>query len=154
MKTNREGYLTDGVYRECTKCREIFEIKSKTVVICNKCNSIRVKSQSLEVKMWRRAKSRALQRNLEFNIEITDIVIPEFCPILGIELKEHKGRSGGEKTSPALDRIDNSKGYVKGNIIVISHLANMMKSSANNEELRLFAKWITVNIPTESNELC
>jgi predicted nucleic acid-binding Zn-ribbon protein len=154
MKVNREGYRTDGVHRECTNCGDIFKIKSKTVVLCNKCNSNRVKSQPLEKKMWRRAKQRASERNLDFNIELIDIVIPTHCPILGIELKEHKGRSGGEKNSPALDRLDNSKGYIKGNVVVISHLANMMKSSANNSELLTFAKWITVNIPAERNELC
>lgn len=154
MKRNREGYLTDGVHRECTKCGMIFEIKSKTVTICNRCNSNRVKSQSLELKMWRRAKNRASKSKLDFDIEVTDIVIPEYCPILNIKLKEHIGRPGGEKHSPALDRIDNSKGYIKGNIMVLSHLANMMKSNATNKELITFANWIKVNIPTENNDLC
>lgn len=147
MAINREGYFYDGVNRECTCCRKIFPIKSKTVALCNQCNSTRVKSQSLEVKMWRRAKSRATERGHEFNIEVSDIVIPRFCPILGLPLIENKGRSGGDKQSPALDRIDNSKGYIKGNVLVISHLVNCMKSSADNNELRTFAKWILDNIP-------
>lgn len=35
-----------------------------------------------------------------------------------------------------------SKGYVKGNIWVISHLANMMKNSADKAELLKFAEWV------------
>jgi hypothetical protein len=101
-----------------------------------------VKGESVEVKMLRRAKGRAKERNLEFNLDIDDVAIPEKCPILDIDLKMHKGRSGGNPNSPALDRVDNNKGYIKGNVMVMSHLANMMKSSATTEGLIRFAEWV------------
>lgn len=88
--------------------------------------------------MWVKAKSRAIKRNLDFNIEESDIIIPEFCPIL-----EHKlefGTKDNYDWSPSLDRIDNTKGYIKGNIQVISKKANTMKSSATLEELQIFCK--------------
>ena len=92
--------------------------------------------------MLRRARQRAKERGLEFNLELKDIHIPTHCPVLGIELACHKGRSGGNPNSPALDRIDNTKGYVKGNVMVISHRANMMKVDASPEELIKFAEWV------------
>lgn len=92
--------------------------------------------------MYRRAKTRAKIFGREFTISIDDIKIPKYCRYLGIELSEHKGRSGGEPDSPALDRIDNNKGYVVGNIQVISHLANQMKASATKQHLIRFAKQI------------
>ena len=92
--------------------------------------------------MLARAKNRSKINGLEFNIGLEDIVVPEFCPVLGVKLDEFKGKSGGRPNSPALDRIDNSKGYVKGNVMVISHLANQMKASANAEQLLSFANWI------------
>jgi hypothetical protein len=139
---NREGWLVGETHRQCTNCLEIYENKSKTVTLCGTCNSTRVKGQSDEIKMWRRAKARVTKSGVPFDIEISDIIIPEFCPILGIPLVVHKGRAGGEPNSPALDRVDNTLGYVKGNIMVISHLANMMKSSADPEQLIKFAEWV------------
>lgn len=92
--------------------------------------------------MFLRAKSRAKDRELTFDIDISDITIPEVCPILGIPLFCTVGKSGAYKNSPSLDRIDNSLGYVKGNVWVISQLANAMKCHANSEELKAFANWI------------
>lgn len=141
---NREGNLVSETHRECSNkdCKKVFKITSKTVTLCNECNSNRVKNSDKRSKMINGAKNRAKTKNLDFNISVEDIEIPEFCPVLGIKLNIHKGRSGGFKDSPALDRINNSKGYVKGNVRVISHLANMMKSYANDQELILFAEWI------------
>jgi len=90
------------------------------------------------------AKDRANKKGLEFNIEHTDIVIPNICPVLNIPI--FYNRPGIVKgpciNSPSLDRIDNSKGYIKGNIQVISHLANTMKASATREQLIKFAEWV------------
>lgn len=41
--------------------------------------------------------------------------------------------------SYSLDRIDSSRGYVKGNIWVISLRANRIKNDSTVEELRLIA---------------
>lgn len=142
MKKNREGYLVGSDERECTNCGSIFRKTSKTVTLCNTCNSNRVKGESPEKRMLRRAKTRAKERGLDFNLELSDIEIPVKCPVLGFDLKTHSGRSGGNPESPALDRIDNSLGYVKGNVMVISHLANMMKGQATDEQLLMFASWV------------
>ena len=93
--------------------------------------------------MYRRAKSRAKVKGHEFSITIEDIYIPQLCPILKCPLVVHKGKSGAYPDSPSLDRIDNSRGYTPDNVWVISQRANAMKASANEEELKLFAKWIT-----------
>jgi hypothetical protein len=79
---------------------------------------------------------RAEKRGLDFNLVPEDIVIPETCPILGIPLAFARGVRGGWAASPAVDRIDNAKGYVRGNVAVISHRANLMKSNATLEEMR------------------
>jgi predicted nucleic acid-binding Zn-ribbon protein len=152
MKINREGYKISETERECTNCGTMFLKTSKTVTLCNKCNSERVKCTSPESKMFQRAKGRAKQKKLDFNLTVKDIVIPKYCPILGIELVCKSGTSGGQKNSPALDRINSMRGYTKDNVQVISHLANMMKSHATEEELITFANWIIRNIPKDSGQ--
>lgn len=99
-------------------------------------------------RLWQVAKQRARKYGIEFNIEVSDIFVPMYCPVFGFKLVTgtgHSGRQGGNTNSPSLDRIDPTKGYVKGNIQVISHLANSMKHQATAEQLQQFAKWILTN---------
>lgn len=78
------------------------------------------------------AKSRAKKKGLEFNIEESDIIIPEFCPVFGIPLTTRL--DGNKDSSPSLDRIDSSKGYIKGNVQVISWRANNLKADGTLED--------------------
>jgi hypothetical protein len=89
-----------------------------------------------EAKMLVAARYRAKQKGVPFDITIDDIVIPKYCPILGIKLKSSElGRKGNCPTSPSLDRIIPELGYVKGNVRVISQRANTLKSNATSVEL-------------------
>lgn len=150
MKRNREGYLVGDTHRECTSCGKIFEKTSK-MTMCGPCNSNRVKSSTPEYRMHQRAKQRAKKSGLEFSISIDDIVIPETCPIMGIYINMNSGRPGAYKNSPSLDRKDNSKGYTKDNVWVISQLANAMKGAASVEELQKFADWVNRDFPRLKN---
>jgi len=141
MKKNREGYFVSETHRECTNCGTIFEKTSK-MTLCKPCNSNRVKSLTPEWKMHQRAKQRCKKSGLEFSIEVEDINIPDMCPILGISLNMNSGKPGAYANSPSLDRIDNTKGYTKDNIWVISQKANAMKGAATEEELLKFAQWV------------
>ena len=100
--------------------------------------------------MWSGSKSRAKRDNLEFNIDHDDVIIPEFCPILHTRLEVSKGSVS--HNSPSLDRIDPSKGYIKGNVQVISYKANTMKSNADIQDLVLFAGWVLDKFIKEEND--
>ena len=87
---------------------------------------------------------------LDFNLEYQDIVIPRRCPVLGIPLKTG-GRLRSEiANSPSVDRVDNQRGYVKGNIRVISHRANSLKSDATLDELRRVCRYVRKSIVPKS----
>ena len=83
-------------------------------------------------------RQRCKKRNILCNITEIDVPIPDLCPILEIPMK--RGTKGNYKHSPTIDRIDPSKGYIKGNVRVISMMANRMKSNATEEEIKLFIK--------------
>lgn len=94
--------------------------------------------------MLNRARRRASTKGLMFTIDLNDIIIPEYCPIL---LHKLVPSSGPRYNSPSLDRIISPLGYTKGNIQVISNRANCMKQDASPEELVLFAKWVKCTYP-------
>lgn len=98
--------------------------------------SERAKKNNPERNLWNNAKCRAKKRGIEFTITKEDIVIPEFCPYLEVKLDSW----GIKDFCPSLDRIDNTKGYTKDNIQVISTKANRMKNTASLEELKTFAR--------------
>jgi len=94
------------------------------------------------------AKARAKQRDLVFNITEADLMpLPTRCPVLNIEL-QYGGLRGKNLRSrdkwalASLDRRDNSKGYVPGNVLVISLRANMLKSDGTAADHRAIAEWM------------
>lgn len=95
------------------------------------------------------AKNRAKKFGIPCNITADDIIIPSYCPILGMPLVIGQ-KIRRAKNSPSLDRINPKLGYVKGNIRVISMLANMMKSDATEDQLLTFAANIGVYLENKS----
>lgn len=88
--------------------------------------------------MVQNAKQRAKRGGLEFSIVVSDISIPDICPLLGIPLVY--GQGGHRANSPSLDRINNSLGYIPGNVWVISNRANAIKRDASLEEIELIGR--------------
>lgn len=85
-----------------------------------------------------RARIRAKEAGIPFDLSEDDFELPERCPILGIRF-ERGTRGGPIGSSPSLDRIVPAQGYVRGNVVVVSHRANRLKSDATMCELRRIA---------------
>lgn len=84
------------------------------------------------------AKRRATQLNVPFNLTLEDIPKETHCKYLNIPLRITVNE-GQVMDCPSLDRIIPELGYVKGNVQIISKLANTMKNCATEEQLKTFA---------------
>jgi len=89
-------------------------------------------------------KARAKRNGLDFDLKESDIVVPEFCPVLGLRLEwgTGKGRKVALDNSVSLDRTDSSKGYIKGNISIMSWRANNLKKNGTAEEHAKIAEYM------------
>lgn len=100
----------------------------------------RPRNSSPEYRMFYKTKKSSVKKNKrEFNLEVEDIIIPSHCPYLNIELTTDPS-SSSQPNYYSIDRMDSSKGYVKGNIQIISLLANIMKNNATTEQLITFSQ--------------
>lgn len=89
-----------------------------------------------------RTKHRAKRLGVPFDLTADDIVVPDFCPVLGIRLVFGYGRKGFFPNAPSIDRFDRDKGYIASNIYIISARANILKSDATLSELEQVVDYI------------
>ena len=116
---------------------------------CKKCSAERAeKEREIRKNNWKHkptlamfnnSKQRAKTAGLEYTLTLDDIIIPDYCPVLGIKLDTGDRKRKGN--APSIDRIDNSKGYTKENTMVISNRANMIKNDATIEDLIMIGKF-------------
>lgn len=102
------------------------------------------KSQTPSGKLFVQRRIEAKKQGIPFTISIDDVVVPEFCPVLGIKIepgRQGKGK-GIEDNSPSLDKFIPELGYVPGNIAVISWRANRLKHNATTNELEKVVNWM------------
>jgi hypothetical protein len=80
-------------------------------------------------------------KNREFSITIEDIDWVDKCPILNISLNYYSV-GGRVNDTASFDRVDSTKGYVKGNVRIISNRANMIKSDLTFEQIMNMVKYV------------
>jgi len=96
--------------------------------------------KNIESTMLTKARARSRKLSIPCTIKKEDIVITEICPVLGIKIQVSDGRQSD--FSPTLDRLIPEIGYTPGNVAVISHRANRIKSDATIKEIEMLLKWM------------
>lgn len=111
---------------------------------CKNCWS--VKKAADYRKKWfeyqaRLKKSECKRKGLPYDLtpEYLESIWTDTCPIYGVEFVRF---DKSHPHSPALDRLDPSKGYTKGNVVYISARANRIKYDATADELRLVLNFL------------
>lgn len=100
-----------------------------------------------QIYMLCRIRARSKEKKLAFNLTKEYIAsiwpVDNKCPIFGFEFSV----KGGKVTdySPSLDRINNNKGYVQGNVAVISFKANILKRTGSVDDFRKLLDWMIKN---------
>lgn len=87
-------------------------------------------------------KANASSAGIEFDLTWFDLEWPTMCPILHLEIDYFCEAGGRNERSCSFDRIDPRKGYVKGNVVVMSWRANRIKNDGNAWEHRKIAEWL------------
>jgi len=133
-----EKPITDFYLRKETKTYRT-ECRPCQLRIANKKRHIIGSKEHARI-MLRDAKLRSKKKKTKVTLTKEDIqkMAVQHCPILGIKLI-----IGSQDwfNSPSLDRIDNSKGYTKDNVIMVSHMANSIKNQATPDQILKVGKF-------------
>ena len=124
-----------SISQRTTEIRNLFGLPPKMPEINYNSEYDRIRGYII-----RNSKYCAKRRGIPFDLKYTDFELPEYCPILGVKIEYGSESNGNSPNHATLDRIDNSKGYIPGNVMIISRLANAMKNEANFDQ---FQKFIT-----------
>lgn len=95
-------------------------------------------TRDLRKKLVTSAKHRARIAGIFFDLDYRDIEIPTHCPISGEPIE-----------TPSLDRVDNSKGYTKDNVAVVSWRMNRLKDKGTIEDFENILRYMKSHQQTE-----
>lgn len=141
-KEQQERFTQRKAAGICSSCRR--PVNRTGYTICVECQGAKTawvgkRRRSPEgwlsqVFYW--ARPRARRDGLPFTLTREDLLpLPTRCPVLGIKIDyERKPIRGAHEDSPSLDRTDSEKGYVPGNVRVISSRANRIKNDGTLAE--------------------
>ncbi len=149
---DKNGHAIFECLCDCGKNFETlgFRLKTKNTNTCGCASRKRGKDhenykgyEEISSSLWSSLKRGALHRKLKFEVSIEDIWQlfldqGRRCALSGVVLIFAKTRKEYKLTTASLDRIDSSKGYVKGNLQWVHKNINMMKWNLSQSD---FIKW-------------
>lgn len=143
--TNRESYwlVRCKCGREETRAAGHL-IKGRT----NSCKSCAATVNSFEQNYLNRIKNRAKTNNYDFDLTLEYIlnIFDGKCKLSGEEISFGKIWKSKTDQTASLDRIENSKGYIKGNVQWVHKDVNFMKRILQQERFIDLCKKIADNV--------
>lgn len=125
--------------------------RRSTCKVCHHASARQWEAANPQRKIFYSKRGRAKLAGIPFELRFEDINWPDVCPVLGMALDYSRGTKGGvQDNSPSFDRLNPKLGYVHGNVIIVSNLANRIKTDATPEQLMRVARFYAgFNIPQE-----
>jgi len=142
-KRHRDGHVRVCIPCQTAKGREYNRTHSEE----KRISTIKWRKAHPVKYLVNKARARCRRNGMEFNITADDLPWPDVCPLLGIPVLPCGANFGRGKNKPwlgprtftdgtaSIDRIDSSKGYVRGNVWIISWKANQLKQDATLAQL-------------------
>lgn len=144
---NRDNASSDGRRSRCRECDAAYFQERYTSPEWRQKHKQRTKRWRTALKdadprrLWAfdalaNAKMRSKRAGLPCTIALSDVLdlVGDVCPLLGLPLIYAQPKLSDN--SPSLDKKLPDKGYIPGNVGVISHRANRLKSDSTIEELQ------------------
>lgn len=145
--------------KRCTKCGEEKPaknfsnnkgVKHGLASWCKNCttkqnvlNFNKKRKENPAFRLWASSKSSSRTKDREHSLTVEDIrsLLVSTCPYFGIKLFYGVNPRGKIPFNAAtIDRIDSTKGYIPGNVRIISWGANRLKSNLTDKQLLTLAK--------------
>lgn len=144
---NKDKSRSDGRRNRCRECdAAYFQQKYKDPTWkkahCNRAKTRRTRLKNEEpTEIWAydavanvRQRARRAALRCDIDLDYVRSLVVDTCPLLGLPLLYAQPKLSDN--SPTLDRKCPSLGYTKGNLAVVSHRANRLKSDSSIEELQ------------------
>ena len=141
---NKDATKKDGLHSVCKSCnnKKSKEFRTNHPILA-KQSKLNCRAKDPVKYILINIKSRCKLNNTEFNITKDDLVYIDTCPVLGIKLDyltTAESRGLPKDNAASIDRIDNSKGYIPGNVRIVSWRANKIKNDIKISEMQAIIK--------------
>ena len=140
-----KGPKKDGFFSEHWVNPESFNNCNKAISKHKKQYSKTMMGTTIEILGGAKWRAREKQLPFDLDLEFIRTIVTETCPVFQFDFSWNNNKQ--EFNSPTLDRIIPELGYVKGNVRIISNLANSMKNSATFQQMHQFADLVKENVP-------
>lgn len=130
--------------RLCVECRQKYQYKRYAGLRCTTCHLNRrklVRKRPLTTEQWITMTTNTIKHRSKKSSDLdVDYMVQLWnqqsgkCYYSGLKMRIHQYGEKRHPLSPSVDRIDSSKGYIKGNIVWSSWICNAGKSSLSVQE--------------------
>ena len=141
-------------------------LRNNRRTICKSCYTSRQKTRNKQLPndkklnkclrwRWLGARDRSNRHGFDFSLSLEDlenlwIEQDGTCALSGIKMT-YELQNGRTPTNVSIDRIDQSKGYVTGNVQLVCMACNQIKSDLSEDEMYQFCKKIVEHYESKNN---